>query len=430
MRKLPVIAMAFGLAFGALPLVANAATPLSLDTAVALGLKQNLEYARSLAHVDAIAAQFRQARAPKAPSLALEDTYQYVNPVAALSTPMGAIPFSTVNATNVPLLALQYTLFDGGATAARASAAAAGLSAAEASAQEARGATIARVSKAYYDLAAALQLQSVAERGVAVAQAHERDARTMLAAGTIPRADLLRAQAELASERVNAIQADNGVDLARVALDSVLDVPLDTVYAPTDPLDAPPPRVALASLLVSAHSARGELAAARFAVDAARHAITAARAGGVPQVKATIADGNTQPAVVGGYHNQFSLGLSAVWTLFDNGYTAGRVAEADAGLHDAQLSLAQMQNGVDVEVREAYLNLNEAAARVEAARDLVTYSDENLRLAQVRYRGGVGTALELQDAELRDRTAQQTLTQSEAALRQSVVQLRYVAGLL
>ena len=143
-----------------------------------------------------------------------------------------------------------------------------------------------------------------------------------------------------------------------------------------------------------------------------------------------VADGNTQPAVVGGFHNQFSVGLSAVWSLFDNGYTAGRVAEARAGVRQAELGVEQLKNGIELQVRQAYLNVNEASARVGAAEHLVQLADENLRLAQVRYRGGVSTALELQDAELRDSAAHQTLAGAQAALRQGVVQVRFSAGLL
>jgi outer membrane protein len=292
------------------------------------------------------------------------------------------------------------------------------------------GATIAAVSNAYFDLVAALDMSVVADRAVSVASAHEREARQLLASGMIPRADLLRAQSELAGERVNAIGAQNAVALAQAGLDNQLDVSLDTVYRPTDALDAPAPAVRLDDLLASAHETRGDLLAARAAVTAADSAVRAARGAYAPQVHAMLADGNTQPAVVGGYHSQFSLGLSAVWSLFDNGYTAGRVSEARVGVAQAQLGLQELQNGIDLQVRQAYLNENQANAQVDAARSLVQLADETLRLAQVRYRGGVGTALELQDAELGDRSAYETLLSAQVALRRSVVLLRFAAGLL
>ena len=432
MRKtLMVVALAFAL--GASPAAAApaaVATPLSLDGAIAVALAHNLDYGIAQTKVDASVAQLLQARAPLAPNVALQDNYQYVNNIAKLSTPFGPIPFSSVDATNIPLAVMQYTLFDGGLTAARVGQAAAALSAAQANVHQARASVIESTSKAYYDLVEAQQMSDVASRAANVAQAHVVQARQLLGSGMIPRADLLRAQAELASRQVDLIGAQNGVSLAQVTLDDVLNVPLSTVYAPTDTLQGSVPHVDLDRLLTSAHAARGELAAARFSVQAARAAVDAARSGNVPHVNAVISDGNTQPAVVGGYHNQFSVGLSAVWTLFDNGYTAGRVAQARAGVHEAELGVQKMQNNIDLQVRKAYLDMGQAQAQTVAARRAVDLNDENLRLAELRYRGGVGTALELQDAELRDRDARMQLTQAQASLRQSVVELRYAAGLL
>lgn len=410
--------------------VPPSAIPLSLDAAIGIALQHNPHYLSAAASVDAAVARVRQARAPELPGLAIEDTYQSVSSVAKLSTPLGEIPFSTVNATNVPLVALQYTLFDGGLTAAHVSQSVADLSAAEANAREARGETIAHVAAAYYGLIAALDLHGVAQRATGVASAHVERARQMLSSGMIPRADLLRAQSELADEQVREIASDNAVNLARAALDNVLSVPITTVYDPTDPLDRPAQHFELQSLLQSAHSERGELVAALASVTAAERAVAAAQSGYFPHINATVSDGNTQPAVVGGYHNQFSIGLSAVWTLFDNGLVAGRVAEARAGVRQAQLAVTDMRDRIDLQVDRSYLNLAEATAKVAAAERLVSFADETLRLAQVRYRGGVGTALELQDAELRDRSARQTLVTAQAAVRQDVVDVRFAAGLL
>jgi outer membrane protein TolC len=119
-----------------------------------------------------------------------------------------------------------------------------------------------------------------------------------------------------------------------------------------------------------------------------------------------------------------------VWTLFDGGYTAGRIDAADAGVRQATLALQQVENGVELEVRQAYLNVGQASAQVDASRQLVALAEENQRLAQVRYRGGVGTALELQDAELRADAARETLVGAEVALREGVSHLRFAAGML
>ncbi len=407
-----------------------AAQSLSLNDAVKIALVRNNAYRSAAVGVDAARSQLGEAEAPLLPGVALQDSYQSVSSVAKLSTPIGALPFSAVHATNSPILAMQYTLFDGGVRNAHVGQAAAGLSAAESQLVQARGATIAAVSQAYFGVLTAERMNGVAQRAVEIAQQHEHQAALFLKNGTIPRADLLRAQAELANEQVQAIGAAGAVKLAENQLDMLLGVPLTNRYILTDPLSLSPPTFHLSNLLTTALSRRGDLAAARAAVRAARKGIVAAKASRLPQVNAVIADGNTQPAVVGGYHNQFSIGLTAVWRLFDNGYSRNGIALAEDGLKQAQLGVAQLRDGVELQVRQAFLRENIAASQVDAAKKLVAVSDETLRLAEVRYRGGVGTELELEDADLGDRAARETLARAEGDLRVAVVNLRFRAGLL
>ncbi len=222
----------------------------------------------------------------------------------------------------------------------------------------------------------------------------------------------------------------NAVALAQTTLDAAMNVPLAEIQQPTDQLDAAVPDIALETLLSSARVARGDVEAAKAAVDAAEFALREARGANAPHVNLVVADGNTQPAVAPGYRNQFTVGLDAVWTLFDNGYSAGRAAAAQAGVAQAKLNLEQLATDAELQVRQAYLNLDAAKARVAAASAYVDLAGENLRLAQVRYRGGVGTLLELQDAELRAVAARRTLIAAQVAVREGIVHVRSAAGLL
>jgi outer membrane protein TolC len=119
-----------------------------------------------------------------------------------------------------------------------------------------------------------------------------------------------------------------------------------------------------------------------------------------------------------------------VWTLFDGGTAAGQIDAAQAGIDRAKLTLQQLRTDVELQVRQAVLNLSDAKARVGAAQAYVALADENLRLAQVRYRGGVGTVLELQDAQLRATSARQALIAAQVAVREGIVHVRFAAGLL
>lgn len=403
---------------------------LSLDAAVALALERNPDYRIAHTAVVASGARLRAAAGPQLPTVALRDSFAYANPVAELSTPFGALPFSSTTTTNVPLLTVQYALFDGGRTAAHVSQAAAELAAADARERAARMALIDTTATAYFGLVAARESAVVTERSIDTAGAHLVDAEHLFAAGQVPRADVLRAQTDLANERVHGLSAQHAIALAQAALDDVLALPLDEVHAPTDPLDVGVPDFALPTLIASANANRGDVAAARAAIDAATDAVREARSRRAPHVGVVVADGNVQPAVAPGYRNQFSIGLGAVWTLFDNGSVAGDVAAAQSGIDVAKLSLEKLQSEAELQVRTAYLNLTDARARVVASGTYVALAEENLRLARVRYRGGVGTLLELQDAELQATTSRQALIDAEVAVRVGIVHVRFNAGLL
>jgi len=434
-RRALTLAIAALALFGLPPNRASAASrtndtvPLSLREAIRTALAHDFAYREAQAGVAAAWGRVREARAAGLPSLVVADTYQYVNPVARLTTPFGSLPFSTTSATNVPLAAVQYTLFDGGGDAAQAGMALDALAAAEGRADEARGAVIFGVSAAYFQLAGAVQMRAVARTAVAVARAHVEEARELVAAGQLPRASLLRAQAALAEQELSEIQADDAVTSDRLNLAQMLGAPPETRYLPTDTLSAPPPAFDLATLVRSALRSRGSYQAALAAVEEARHALAAARSGIFPRIVASIADGNTQPAVTSGFHNQFSVMLSAVWALFDGGATAGRIASARAGIEQAELELARRREAIEIEVRDALLGVQEAQASVTAAEKYVSYADESLRLAQVRYRNGIATELEMHDAELADRSAHDALIQAWVAVQSAVARLRFAAGL-
>ena len=420
------------LILSAAPLSVRAAgepAPLSFADAITIALQQNPAYLASASDVAGAQARLRAAHAPLGPSFTIQDTYQLQSPVAQLQTPFGALPFAP-NSTNVPLATIGYTLSDGGLTAARIAQADAQLAGARALQREAATATVGRVATAYYDLVAAIGSADVAERSVAVSTNHATLVQQRLEAGTVPRADLLQAQTQLADTQVRLIDARNAVDRASEALDAALGVSLDTRYKPTDALDESAQMPALTAMLSAAHESRGELAASRDAIVAARAALSAAKAGGAPRVGISASEGNVQPPIEPGFHSQFSFGLSAVWTVFDNGVTAANVSAAEASIRHATLRERELETSVDLEVRQAYDDVQAAVQRLAAAHALFNLAAENQRLAEVRYRGGVGTLLELRDAQLQNTSAQQTMIAARAGLRRSVAALRIAAGLL
>ncbi|TAM61895.1 TolC family protein [bacterium] len=408
---------------------------LSLTQAVERGLSENLSYLRAHESVATAVARLRQARAPELPFLVLKDAYTHTDPLAALTLhlppPLGPVTVKQgLENANDPRIALQYTLFDGGKTTSQAGQAAAGLAAVESQLRAAAGTTVQTVSDGYYRLLEARQLAEVADEAVRVDQAHVKQAQQFLQAGTVARSDVLRAETTLGNDQVAAIRTHNAADVAESALDDALAYPVTTHLVLTDTISESVPQIALETLQQAAQANRGELQAARYAIAAAHAALGVARSSTVPSLSLQASEGNAQPQIVSGYHAQFLLQLDAVWTLFDHGLTAGRIQEAQSQLGDAELAYRQAVQSVDLQVEQAYLDLQAARAGVDAAQRLVAFADENRRLAEERYKAGVGTAVELADAQLNATSAQQSLVKALGDQQTALVDARYAAGLL
>lgn len=96
---------------------------------------------------------------------------------------------------------------------------------------------------------------------------------------------------------------------------------------------------------------------------------------------------------------RFSLvGLGFKWTLFDGGQAGGRAAALRSASRAAQFRREDLRSLVELEVRQAWLDVQAARARVEASHESVAQAGENLRIARELYRGELGTNTQVLEA--------------------------------
>jgi outer membrane protein TolC len=98
--------------------------------------------------------------------------------------------------------------------------------------------------------------------------------------------------------------------------------------------------------------------------------------------------------------NSWTVSGVASWTLFDGLTTQNRVKEAAANLESQRATEKQVRDGIALEVRDAYLTLKGAQETIGSARKAVDSAEENYKVSEVRYQSGVGTNLEVLDAQV------------------------------
>jgi len=409
---------------------------LSLHDTVQLALTNNLAYQAALTEEHTAESQVVQARSAFQPTVNAGYAYQHQQNEGAFSfiavSPTGpkvekvevsAQNYNSVNAT------LQYALYTGGAAQAGIGQAAAHLAQTQSQLAGARDSVIQDTTAAYFHLISSTRAAQVADTAVDVATQDLKTANELYTAGTAAKVDVLRSQVTLADAHLNAIRAHNDVSLANAQLANILDINLGSIITPTDTLEAQTPSYMLDNLLVSAQT-RPELAAAHDAVTIADYAVKSARSNYLPNVGLQVEEASLLPNFTGVPQPQLSEELAVTWQLFSGGLTRGKVMQAISEVDKAKINLKQVDNGVDLEVREAYFNYTAAQAAVEAAQSATVSARENFRVNQIRFKAGVGTSLELSDALLSTTQAENSYINALADLRVSLVALQRAANLL
>lgn len=318
--------------------------------------------------------------------------------LAAMGIPPGAIPESPLNNYDVRLT-LSYPLYTGGGLEAGEDSARAGLEAAETRLEQAVQEAAFAATQAYYGLRSARELKEIARLSLVSAEGHAAQVEAAYEAGTVLRTDLLRVRVQVGNARQALIKADHGVKLAQETLLSLTGLEPGTVLQLPEQSSPAPMTDDLDRLVSAALANRRELAALRKAADIARAGLKAAQAQFRPSVASALTV-DWQGAELGELDHNWTLMVTATWNAFDGGVARARVGQAEAALAEALENVRRLEEGVRLEVRQAYQAVREAEEALPVAVATQEQAEENLELARVRFDAGLATPADVTDAQL------------------------------
>ncbi len=261
--------------------------------------------------------------------------------------------------------------------------------------------------QAYFTARAGKDLVKVAQDNLANLQKHLDQIQAFVKVGTHPEIDLAQARTDLANGRVTLITAQNNYGNAKAQLIQAMgtdeDADLievgDDTLASVDGEDG-----ALDTLVAEGVKARPDLAALDAQILAQEATDDATSKGLLPTLRGNV--GATEGGV--GFDNlawNLSVGLSLSWPIYDGGGTPARTREADATLIQFKAQRDQIRQQVRLDVDQARRMVRSAKTTVEASGEALFNAKEQLRLAEGRYANGVGTVIELGDAQVALTTA-------------------------
>lgn len=268
------------------------------------------------------------------------------------------------------------------------------------------------VTNSFYRILLAHQFVKVAEEAVGQVEKHLKTADDLKNAGVATNYDVLRASVQLANTRSQLIKAQNALRLAKEGLKMTLGMDLKAEVNVEGELEYKSIQRELEEFMELAFLNRPDLKQLELQEKAGEKIVSIAKAGNKPNLALVSSyeankSGSFQDEMDWRSTKQsWNVGLMLNIPIFDGLATRARVKQAKSGLNQIKLGKAQMMDGIQLEVKSAYLALQEAKALLDAQRETVQQAQEGLRIANLQYENGIITSVQLTDAQL-------ALTQAE-----------------
>ncbi len=350
-------------------------------------------------------ARVGEAQSNYYPQISADASYSRIKPLTGTQRAVSTgIPGTTIsNATSSfdqysGSLSLSQNIYDFGRTSSQVDISKLNLDASRAGFDNTFEQIAFNVRQAYYGLLQAQRNKDLAVETVKQYEQHLEQAKGFYEVGTHPKYDVTTAEVNLSNAKLNLIKADNALKVAKVTLNNTMGVPDAPEYSIQDNLAFEPYPVTLEKAVEKAYSNRPDLQSLIAQRKAAERNIDLQRTGYFPFFTGNAAynvGGEDFPLNKG-----WTIGVGVTFPIFNGFLTKKQVEEARANLSIFRANEEGLKQSVLLDVQQSYLNLVDTEKSISAADLTVRQATENLEIADGRYAAGVGSPIEVTDAQV------------------------------
>lgn len=423
----PKIAAALSVAIVFISTTTHAET---LEAAWAIALDNNHQIKAAQADTSASEQQLQSAQGQRLPELNVSTGYtQYNQTPAAKATFNGdTTQFNVSQAGSAKAQAIvSVPVYTSGRISNNIGAAESSLQAAQQQQETTELNLKMRVAEAYIEVLRTESAVKVATSHVESLVADTNSVKDRFEQGMIARNDVLAASVELANAEQQLIKVNHQLDNAKTTYNRLLDRNLTAEVS----LDSHLPDLPAGTLDELTHNAlkqRPELSALNSRIESLQQQAESVNANRLPQVN-----------VNGGYQYQqnryqaheglWVAGINMDWKLFD-----GSTGHKTDALKSQAIALKEQRDDLTslmaLEVRQAWLEIEETQKRLATAKKTIDQADENLKVATDRYQQGLTIHTEVLAAENLRLTSHDNLSNAQFDVALARLRLRRAVGIL
>jgi outer membrane protein len=388
---------------------ADAGGRLNLQQAIDIALKEHPSLKQSQENVNAARYGVGVAKGALFPQLNFASNYFYGNAFARSAR--GSAVLSLPSAVNAPLansqegknfyiyqFSLNQLLYDFGKTTGTVDESRATLGQTKQDYAGNRQQVALDARTGYFGYLAAQRAAKVTEETVRQNQELVKQAQGFYEVGLKAKIDVTKAEANLYSAEADLIRAKNAVELSKVTLMNALGLKTWPYAGVEDVLEVSPIPSSVEELKSKALERRPEIVKNRYQQDFSKAAVRVAEAGHYPALTSTAAYGwqGLDYPLPGNWW----MGAAVTVPLFEGLTIVNSVNQSKAQLRATLANAELLQQNISKEVDQAYLDVKAAWELIRATKKAQEAARENFRLAQGRYQVGVGSIIEVTDAQV------------------------------
>jgi outer membrane protein len=283
--------------------------------------------------------------------------------------------------------------------------------------------------QAFYGALQAHTVTKVAEQTVVARQTVAEKIQALFNSKLKSQLDLSFANVNLSQAKLLLLDAQNNENAALASLSTVLGfASFENFQLVEDTTQVTPPPANINDLISQAFAKRPELLALNYNYESAQKLQAAERDLLFPTIRAAGAVGDTpvrNPALSNWYG---AVGVNIDIPVFNGFLYTAKAHEARLRADAAQARLTDLRNRIARDVRTSWLNATTAYNRLSVAQQLLEQSNLALDLAQTRYKLGLGSIVELSQAQLQQTQSEISNVQAGYDYRLALAGLRYETG--
>ena len=274
--------------------------------------------------------------------------------------------------------------------------------------RNAEAAVIADIKMSYFDALISRDQLKLIEQSIERWQQSRKDTRAMFRQGVAADIDTLKAYLSVENLRPDLIQAENRVATTMTKLKNVIGIPLDSTVILSGKLElssATYPQD-IAAAYREALDSRPDLRQLDLQVKAEGEKVSAARAERYPVISAfgqfesqTAFNDNVKTSE-SRWPVSTAVGLEVSLPIFTGYRTSAQVEQARITQMQTRTRVEDLKDAIRAEVEVRLLNFRESQKRIDVQSKTISVAERSYKISLLRFKEGIGTRLELTDAEL------------------------------